>query len=69
MEHHQEYRGHQVHVWTSDATHGRSRWHYTIDGAHLTTCDDSPLPNEEMALKEGVLEVTRVIDMKLDRKG
>lgn len=68
MEHDQDYRGHIVHVWTTELADGRSRWSYTIDGKHFKECDDSSLPNEEMALKEGLIEVTSVIDMKLDRK-
>jgi len=63
-----DYKGHSVRVNTYAIGSGY-RWQYQIDMERTRDCEDRPLPDEALVLKEGEDAAKGVIDRRQAKGG
>jgi len=56
------YNGHEISVDLVEVKPGRSRWSYTIDGAHYKEMEDVPRLSEVLARQEAIEHAKARID-------
>lgn len=66
MDHHEEYKGHDISVSTRKVGRGYM-WSYTVNGDYHEQHGDRP-QSEEMALREGLGEAKFRVDRMVDKK-